>query len=176
MDLSNVNIDALIATLDGQRMSLKMSYQAVADACGVSQTTVMRILKKQTEPTMAMLQQIAHAVKYEPNHEPIVLEDYTKDAYVDYLRKSLEEEKLEQGVRLAQQEAHYNMLLAQKTRTITTLSVILVMVSVFLVGWLIMEILIPTQGWIRREAAYYSRSGILDSIVPQIRNFLTTVF
>jgi transcriptional regulator with XRE-family HTH domain len=175
MDLSNVNIEALISALDGQRMSLKMSYQAVADACGVSQATIMRILKKQTEPTMAMLQQIAHAVKYEPNHEPIVLEDYTKDAYVEYLRKSLEEEKLEQGVRLAQQEAHYNMLLAQKTRTIRTLSIILVMVSVFLVGWLIMEILIPTQGWIRREAAYHAYSGIINSTLPQIRRFFSAL-
>lgn len=153
MDLSNVNIEALIAALDGQRISMKMSYQAVADACGVSQTTIMRILKKQTEPTMAILQQIAHAVKYEPSHEPIVLEDYTKDAYIKYLHQSLEEEKLEQGVRLAQQEAHYNMLIAQKTRTITILSVALALVSVFLVGWLIMEILIPTQGWIRQDMA-----------------------
>ena len=170
MDLSNVNIDALIAALDGQRLSLKMSYQAVADACGVSQSTIIRIFKKQSEPTMAMLQQIAHAVKYEPSHEPIILEDYTKDAYIDYLRKSLEEEKLEGMVRLAQQEAHYNMLLTQKARTVTTLSVALVLASIFLVGWLIIDIMHPTMGWIQRELAAHTSFDDVSDMLQLIRS------
>ena len=153
MDLSNVNIEALIASLDGQRIAMKMSYQAVADACGVSQATVMRALKGQNSPTMELLQKIAHAVKYEPSHEPVMLEDFTKDAYIAYLRSLLSEKKREQTTHVAQLQAHYNMLLAQKTRTITILSAALVLVSIVLVGWLIMEIIHPTQGWIQREVA-----------------------
>lgn len=172
MDLSNVNIEALIVALDGQRISMKMSYQAVADACGVSQATIMRALKGQSAPTMELLQQIANAVKYEPNHDPVILEDYTKDAYIDFLRKSLEEEKRDTRTHLAQLEAHYNLLLAQKSRTITVLSIVLVLVSVFLVGWLIVDIMHPSLGWIQRDLAYHSRSGGLGNLVSQLQAWL----
>ena len=65
MDLSSVDIGVLLSELEEKRLALHLSYQSDADACGVSQTTIMRIFKRKVEPSAAMLQKIASAVKYE---------------------------------------------------------------------------------------------------------------
>lgn len=44
MDFSTINLDALVPKLEARRVSLNLSYQNVADACNVSQSTIIRIL------------------------------------------------------------------------------------------------------------------------------------
>lgn len=156
MDLSQMDVSELLATLDGQRIALNLSYQNIADACDVSQTTIIRIFKGQTEPTFAMLQKIAVAVKYEPKQEPIALSGFTQEDYIRYLQQTVEAEKAEQREKLAQQEAHYNMLLNQKNRTIKYLSAVLLLFALGFIGWLIVDVTHPHIGWIQREAAYFS--------------------
>ena len=156
MDFAKLDLDLLLSELDGCRTSLNLSYQNLADACQVSQATVIRIFKKQSEPSMAMLQKLAAAVKYVPRTEPIILTGYTQDDYITYLQQSLEYEKEDQRIRLAQQEAHYNMLLGQKTRTITFLSGILFLFAIAFIAWLIIDVTHPDIGWIQRQAAWFS--------------------
>lgn len=51
MDI-NGDIGALIAELDRLRIARAMSYQQLADACGVSKSTIHRTLTCGTEPTV----------------------------------------------------------------------------------------------------------------------------
>ena len=169
LDFSNIDLDIFIPELDARRSALNMSYQNVADACGVSQTTIIRIFKRQTEPTLAMLQKIATAVRLEPKREEIILAGYTQEDYIRYLQKSLEATKEEHAVRMAQQEAHYNMLLAEKNRWIKYLFTAVILVAGFLVAWLIIDVTHPTVGWIQREVAYNEADG-LRAIVMGVKD------
>lgn len=174
MDFSNMDIAVFLAELDGKRISLNMSYQNIADACDVSQTTIIRIFKGQSEPSFAMLQKIAVAVKYEPKQEPITLTGFTQEDYIRYLQQTVEAEKAEQITRLAQQEAHYNMLLNQKNRTIKMVSLALTLLVTFLISWLIIDVTHPTVGWFQREVAYHSASGVSD-VFTHIREWFESI-
>lgn len=158
MNITKMPPDQLIQELDALRTAQNLSYQNVADACNVSQATIFRAFKRQTEPTLELLQKIAAAVGYEPDREPLVLQDYTQDAYVEFLQRSIAAEKEEHRLREARTEARHNMLMRQKNRTITYLSAILFLFAIGFITWLIVDITHPTVGWIQREAAYHSNS------------------
>lgn len=55
MDFSTINLDALVPKLEARRVSLNLSYQNVADACNVSQSTIIRIFKRQADPSIVVL-------------------------------------------------------------------------------------------------------------------------
>lgn len=175
MDLANADLDILLSELDALRTSQNMSYQNVADACNVSQATVIRIFKRQTEPTMAMLQKIAVAVRYEPKREQIVLTGYTQEDYISFLQRSLEAEKEEQQIRLAQQEAHYNLLLNQKTRLNVLLGAVLFLFAAAFITWLIIDVTHPHIGWFQRAVSYFSSSGSVGNLFLSIRDWLRSL-
>ena len=158
MNLAKMAPDQLIQELDALRIAQNLSYQNVADACNVSQSTVIRAFKHQTEPTLELLQKIAAAVGYEPNREPLVLQGYTQDAYVEYLQRSIIAEKEEHRLREARAEARHNMLINQKNRTIKYLSAILFVFAIGFITWLIVDVTHPTVGWFQREIAFHSSS------------------
>ena len=81
MKITNVDQNQLLLDLDAQRKAMNLSYQNVADACDVSQATIMRIFKRQTEPTFDLLQKIAASVHYDAKPAPVMLEGYTKEEY-----------------------------------------------------------------------------------------------
>lgn len=58
------NIPDILVEIDALREARGMSYQNLADACGISKSTVGRILNGQSEPTVQQLQMIAAAVQY----------------------------------------------------------------------------------------------------------------
>ena len=49
MKITNVDQNQLLLDLDAQRKAMNLSYQNVADACEVSQATIMRIFKLPVE-------------------------------------------------------------------------------------------------------------------------------
>lgn len=169
MNLTKMAPDQLLQELDALRNSKHLSYQNLADACNVSQATIYRAFKRQTEPTLELLQKIAAAVGYEPQREPLLLQGYTQDAYVEYLQKSLQAEKEEHRLREARSEARHNMILNQKTRTIVFLSMALTLLAVGFISWLIIDVTHPTVGWFQREIAYHS--GTSASIFPNLLSF-----
>ena len=61
-----MEISDFISRLDAKRLERGMSYQAVADACGVSKATIYRTLTGATEPTAQLLSRIEAAVQYVP--------------------------------------------------------------------------------------------------------------
>ena len=150
MDLSNVDLGVLLAELEEKRQSLHLSYQSVADACGVSQTTIMRIFKRKVEPTAAMLQKIASAVKYESSSSALIPQGYSPEEYIKYQQELMDQERQIHERRARQQEAHYNMLLHRERRTILILSIILMLLVAAFIIWLIIDVTHPDVGWIQR--------------------------
>lgn len=159
MNLAKISQDQLLQELDALRIAQNLSYQNVADACNVSQSTVIRAFKRQTEPTLELLQKIAAAVSYEPSREPIVLQGFTQADYIDFLQRTIVAEKEEYQLREAKAEARHNMLMNQKNRTIKYLSAIMFLFAIGFISWLIIDVTHPDIGWFQRNAAYNSSTG-----------------
>lgn len=140
MKITNVDQNQLLLDLDAQRKAMNLSYQNVADACDVSQATIMRIFKRQTEPTFDLLQKIAAAVHYDAKPAPVMLEGYTKEEYISYLQKLIERREEDFKIREAKAEARHNAAINQKTRTIRLLSIAIAMLAGGFILWLIMDI------------------------------------
>ena len=151
MDISAI-IDGILECKEESGMTM----QQIADRANQPKSTVTRILRKETpNPSMRTLADIAVAVGYEidPVH-PAVLKDHTKDAYIAYLQEALTAEKASAKAAVAEQKALRHQVVAEKNRTITFLSVALILALALLIGWLIMELLHPSAGWIRFEEVH----------------------
>lgn len=92
MDI-NTDVSEILMELDGQRIARGMSYQALADACGVSKSTIHRTLNGMTEPTMQLIHAIAAAVQYKPAETVILPEECTQEAYIAYLKELLQRQQ-----------------------------------------------------------------------------------
>lgn len=149
MDFASADVESLLSDFDVRRQSLHLSYQNLADSCGVSQATVIRIFRRQTEPNIPMLQKLAAAVKYMPSEEPLVPESYSQSGYIQFLQESIAREKAAHELRLRQQESHYNLLLQHERRTVKTVSLILLLLVLAFICWLIIDVTHPEIGWIQ---------------------------
>lgn len=151
MKLTNVDQSQLLLDLDAQRKSMNLSYQNVADACEVSQATIIRVFKNQSEPTFDLLQKIAAAVHYDAKPAPVMLEGYTKEEYISYLKELIERREEDYKIREAKAEARHNLIVSQKARTIRYLTICIILLAVGFIFWLIMDIIHPTMGWFNRQ-------------------------
>ena len=166
MDISAV-IDGILECKD----EIGMTMQQIADRSNVPKSTVTRILRRETpNPSVKTLADIAVAVGYEIDPvKPAVLKDSTKDAYIAYLQEALEAERKNCKAQIAEQKALRHQVVAEKNRTILYLSISLVLAMVFLICWLVIDILHPTAGWIQREIAYHSDAGVLQQILLAVK-------
>lgn len=153
-----MDVSAIIDGILECREETGMTFQQIADRSNVPKSTVTRILRRETpNPSMKTLADIAVAVGYEIDPvRPAVLKDATKDAYITYLQEALEAEKKACKAQIAEQKALRHQVVAEKNRTIFFLSVALILSLMLLIGWLIMELLHPSAGWIRFESAYHA--------------------
>lgn len=167
MDVSAV-IDGILECKEETGMTM----QQIADRANVPKSTVTRILRKETpNPSMKTLADIAVAVGYEIDPvRPAVLKDSTKDAYISYLQEALEAERKNAKALVAEQKALRHQVVAEKNRTIQALSIALILTLVFLIGWLMLDILHPTAGWIQREMASRTANS-WENVVLSVRMF-----
>ena len=151
MDVSAI-IDGILECKEENGMTM----QQIADRANQPKSTVTRILRKETpNPSMRTLADIAVAVGYEIDPvQPAVLKDHTKEAYIAYLQEALLAEKAACKAAIAEQKALRHQVVAEKNRTITLMAIALILSLFMLIGWLIMELLHPSAGWIQFEAAY----------------------
>lgn len=149
MDI-NGDIGALIAELDRLRIARAMSYQQVADACGVSKSTIHRTLACGTEPTAQLLQSIAAAVQYEPDAPEAFPADYSQDGYIAYLQTRIVQKDADQKARVQQLHAHYNMLMRQARREKTVWMVLAIAFSLTFVVLFLYDFANIDRGWIQR--------------------------
>ena len=178
MKITNVDPNQLMLDLEAQRKSLNISYQNIADACEVSQATIIRVFKRQTEPTCELLQKIAAAVHYDAKPAPVILEGYTKEEYIHYLQTLLERREDDYKIREAKAEARHNMIVNQKTRTIRYLTLAVIFLAIGFVAWLVLDILHPTMGWFQREVHYYASHPDADAagLLRIISNICLNIF
>ena len=138
-----MDVSAIIDGILECKEETGMTMQQIADRANVPKSTVTRILRKETpNPSMKNLADIAVAVGYEidPVH-PAVLKDSTKDAYITYLQQALEAERKNAQALVAEQKALRHQVVAEKNRTIQALSIALILTLVFLIGWLMLDII-----------------------------------
>lgn len=145
------DIRDLLDDLDACRVSRGMSRKSVADACGVSEATISRIFNGSVEPAYQMVQAIAAAVQYKPDEPEAVLEGYTQEAYIDYLRATIRRQSEEHDRRVRQLQSHYNMLHRQDRRTIAVMGAILGVLVVFICVLFLYDFAHVDRGWIQTE-------------------------
>lgn len=146
-----MDIADLLVELDTLRIARGMSYQTVADACGVSKATIYRALTGVTEPTAQLVQRMEAAVQYNPEcAAQLPPPDHSPEEYVDYLRATIARQTEEYNRHVTQLQTHYSMLHRQDRRTILFLSIGVTVLVIFLIFWLVLDILRPEIGWIKR--------------------------
>lgn len=152
-----MDVNAIIDGILECKEETGMTMQQIADRANQPKSTVTRILRKETpNPSMKTLADIAVAVGYEIDPvKPAILKDSTKDAYIAYLQEALIVEKAACKAAVAEQKALRHQIVAEKNRTISYLAMALILSLFLLIGWLIMELLHPSAGWIRFETAQY---------------------
>lgn len=150
MDFSHEPAE-LIAEFSRLRTARGLSYQAVADACGVSQSTIIRVFNGETDPSYSLLQKIASAVQYTPKEEIVRPPDFSKDGYITYLQDTIIRNSEDHNRRVMQLQVHYNMILYRKDRIINMLCLSVVLIVTGFIIWLIIDITHPDIGWIKRD-------------------------
>lgn len=144
-----VEISDLLSELDALRLQRGMSYQAVADACGVSKATIYRTLTGATEPTIQLVKRIEAAVQYVPpsaGQQPPA--SFSKEEYAEFLRETIIRQDQEYSRHITQLQTHYSLLRRQDRRAIAVLAAAVAVLVIFLVVWLVLDILHPGAGWI----------------------------
>lgn len=152
-----MDVSAIIDGILECKEETGMTMQQIADRANQPKSTVTRILRKETpNPSIKTLADIAVAVGYEIDPiKPAILKDSTKDAYIAYLQEALIVEKAACKAAVAEQKALRHQVVAEKNRTIFYLAIALILSLCLLIGWLIMELLHPSAGWIRFESVNY---------------------
>ena len=69
---------------------------------------------------------------------------------MDYLRAALRQQTQDYNRHVTQLQTHYSMLYRQDRRVITFLIVCITVLVIFLIFWLVMDVLHPSIGWIQR--------------------------
>lgn len=155
MDIST-EASEILMELDGQRVARGMSYQALADACGVSKSTIHRTLNGMTEPTVQLIQAIAAAVQYKPAEPVIVPDGCTQEAYIAYLKELLQRQREDNDRRVKQLQAHYNMLRRQDKREKNVWMVLALTLAATFVILFLYDFAHLDRGWIQAVANGYT--------------------
>lgn len=154
MDI-HTDTNEILMELDGQRIARGMTYQALADACGVSKSTIHRTLTGMTEPTMQLLHAIAAAVQYKPSEPVIVPTECTQEAYIAYLKELLQRRDTENDRRVRQLQAHYNMLRRQDKREKNVWMVIAILLIALFAILFAYDFMHLDRGWIQSTWSKY---------------------
>lgn len=152
MDFSTIDLDALIPKLEDRRVSLNLSYQNVADACNVSQSTIIRIFKRQADPSIVVLRSILAAVKYDIVTPPMP-DEGSENEQIEYLKKSIEFEREDKIVRLAQQEAQFMRQHNEDRRLVRICLIIYIILVIFVCFFFGYDIANLDRGWIQARSA-----------------------
>ncbi len=133
-----MNASEVIDGIIQRKAALNMTSQQIADASGVPQSTVDRILRKDTtNPGVQNILDIAEAVGYQiggGNNLPPFPADANQ--YIDYIAKL--NDKF-----FTEMRANYNMLIAEKNRCakcLFILTLVLVIMLILMIGILYIAI------------------------------------
>lgn len=166
MNFDGIDLKTFVDQLDLRRQSLNLSYQTVADCCNVSQKTIMRLFKHESDPTFTLLQKVVAALQYESAQSPIAPQGPATEDYIQYLRDCIAFERKDKKIRLDQQEAQFNRIRNENRRLIVVMGGIIGILVIFICGVLIYDVTHPDRGWIQ-----YIQNGYIATR-DWIRNLL----
>lgn len=149
MDIANTDLTGLLPKLEARRNELKMSYQNVADACNVSQSTIIRFFKNENEPTLELVQKVIAALSFETIQQPVAPREATLDALNEYLKESVLYERESKRIILSQQEARANRTRRELLRVIWCILAILFVLVGFICGLFLYDFTHLDRGWIQ---------------------------
>ena len=146
-----MDIPEHLSELDDLRKARGISQQELAEVCGVSKATIYRTMNGETEPTARLVQDIEAALQYTPEEAPqIAPQANSTEEYVEYLKATITRQSEDYRRHIMQLQTHYSLLNRQNRRVILGLVIAVAVLVVFLVGWLIFDIMHPEIGWIQR--------------------------
>jgi transcriptional regulator with XRE-family HTH domain len=138
-----------------KKNAIGMTNQQLSDASGVPKTTIDRILRRDTpNPTMQTVLDLAAAVGFSfSNHpeqpSPVPDESKVKDPMTLHMISYYERQAVAYEERIKRVTSHFNMLLAEKNRWIRFSLALNIILIVFLIGFLILDLLSPGIGWMK---------------------------
>lgn len=146
-----MNISEHLSELDSLRKARGISQQELAETCGVSKATICRALNGATEPTARLVQSIEAAVQYTPEEHPALpAPGQSMEEYVEYLQATIIRQSEDYRRHTMQLQTYYSLLNRQNRRVILIMGISIAVLVIFLVGWLIFDIIHPGIGWIQR--------------------------
>lgn len=153
-----MTVNDIIDGIIQKQNAIGMTNQQLADASGVPKSTIDRIRRHDTpNPTMQTILDLAAAVGYtftnQPEPTPPIPETVTiNDPMLKILLAHYEQQSLAHSEHLKRTASHYNMLLAEKNRTIRTLSVIIGLLISGFFSILLIDLATPELGWFPHDA------------------------
>lgn len=168
MELSKIDLTELIPQLEDRRKKMQLTYQNVADACNVSQRTIMRMFKQEAPPAFGLLQKVVALLETEDCSAPIAPESPSTDAYIQYLRDCIDFEREDKRIRLEKQESQHNLQRNEQRRVIIVVVGICGILVIFICAVLIYDLTHPDRGWFQ---GYMEAKEALTSAVMAVRNW-----
>lgn len=97
------------------------------------------------------MQSIEAAVQYTPEEHPVLpAPGQSMEEYVEYLQATIIRQSEDYRRHTMQLQTHYSILNRQNRRVILIMGISIAVLVIFLVGWLIFDIMHPGTGWIQR--------------------------
>lgn len=146
-----LSLEMIVDGINARKEYLKTTNQQIADASGVSKSTVDRILRKQEcyIPNAQNLLDIANTVGYDftvPDDRPVVTDDAVLNQIIFVYEKRCEDLARESHLKTVQS----NLIIAEKTKWIRFLTCVSLAFVVGIVILLLYDVTRPDIGWIRR--------------------------
>lgn len=126
-----------------EKLKQGLSIQQLADMCQLSASTVSRTLAGKTEPTEYTIRAMEMALGITDNPVIDTMEERAADDPI--LKRYLDM----QESRINRMRAHYNMLLAEKSRWIMLLFILCLVLVIFICIILVLDVLHQDIGWVR---------------------------
>lgn len=146
-----LTLDVIIDGINARKELLKTTNQQIADASGVSKSTVDRVLRKQEGyiPNAQSLLDIANTVGYDfskPVSAPVTTEDAALNQLIYVYEKRCEDLERESRLKTIQS----NLVIAEKSRWIRFLTVLSLSLFLGVTLLLLCDLNNPAIGWFRR--------------------------
>lgn len=144
-------LDRVVDGINARKELLSITNQQIADASGVSKSTVDRILRKQEcyIPNAQNLLDIASTVGYEfnpPDDRPVTTDDAALNQIISVYEKRCEDLARESRLKTVQS----NLVIAEKAKWIRFLTVLSLTFVAAIILLLLYDVTRPDIGWIRR--------------------------
>lgn len=168
MDFTNISVGDLMPRLEDKRKEMHLSYQNVADACNVSQSTIIRAFKLEVEPSLSLLQQIVSTLRYEFVQTPILPPNATNEEYIEHLKDVIEFERKDKKIRLDQEESNKNKAVNEERREkrwwrASTIILMLAFVALFFYDFTHLD-----RGWIQE---YLKSHDLVSQVYLAVTGF-----